>query len=233
MHEASIIYPLVRERHIEPFNAVYNGIVAVVLDGGSLGDCHQHSMAMIEHESQFNPEIVSSTDDYGLMQINSINHEQLEEKYRTANMLDPYQNVYCGIKIIGSYIEKYTDYGNALMAYNMGEYGAKKAWENGVQSTSYITIKPGYYEGFTLDIENNFPVALDSWQDRRDANKEITEIKRFLIECAGLGLVECFPGWCTGYSDYNGTITAIRAAVKEMRDELRTIPTWTQYNRAC
>ncbi len=43
MHEASIIYPLVRESHIEPFNAVYNGVVAVVLDGGSLGDCHQHS----------------------------------------------------------------------------------------------------------------------------------------------------------------------------------------------
>ena len=43
MHEASIIYPLVRERHIEPFNAVYNGVVTVVLDGGSLGDCHQHS----------------------------------------------------------------------------------------------------------------------------------------------------------------------------------------------
>ena len=42
MHEASIIYPLVRESHIEPFNAVYNGVVAVVLDGGSLGDCHQH-----------------------------------------------------------------------------------------------------------------------------------------------------------------------------------------------
>lgn len=36
-----------------------------------------------------------------------------------------------------------------------------------------------------------------------------------------------------GTSDYNGTITAITAAVKEMRDELRTIPTWTQYNRAC
>ncbi len=97
----------------------------------------------------------------------------------------------------------------------------------------HIAIKPGYYEGFYIDIENNFPVALDSWQDRRDANKEITEIKQFLIACAGLGLVECSPGWCTGYSDYNGTITAITAAVKEMRDELRTIPTWTQYNRAC
>ena len=97
----------------------------------------------------------------------------------------------------------------------------------------HIAIKPGYYEGFTLDIENNFPVALDSWEDRRDANKEITEIKQFLIACAGLGLVQCSPGWCTGYNDYKGTLKAIKAAIKEMRDELRTIPTWAQYNRAC
>ena len=95
----------------------------------------------------------------------------------------------------------------------------------------HITIKPGYYEGFTLDIENNFPVALDSWRDRRDASKEITEIKQFLIDCAGLGLVACYPGWCTRYSDYNGTIQAIKAAIKAMRDELKTIPTWAQYNR--
>lgn len=95
----------------------------------------------------------------------------------------------------------------------------------------HIVIKPGYYEGFTLDIENNYPVALDSWEDRRDANKEITEIKQFLIACAGLGLVKCSPGWCTGYSDYNGTIQAIKAAIKEMRSELKTIPTWLQYER--
>ena len=95
----------------------------------------------------------------------------------------------------------------------------------------HITIKPGYYDGFTLDIENNFPVALDSWEDRREAMKEITEIKQFLIDCAGLGLVACFPGWCTGYSDYNGTIQAIKAAIKEMRSELKTIPTWSQYER--
>ena len=97
----------------------------------------------------------------------------------------------------------------------------------------HITIKPGYYEGFSLDIQNNFPVALDSWADRRDANKEITEIKQFLIDCAGLGLVACAPGWCTRYSDYNGTIQAIKAAIKDMRRELKTIPTWTQYNRGC
>lgn len=52
-------------------------------------------------------------------------------------MLDPYQNVFYGIKVIGSYIEKYEDYSYALMAYNMGEYGAKKSWESGTTSTLY------------------------------------------------------------------------------------------------
>lgn len=95
----------------------------------------------------------------------------------------------------------------------------------------HIAIKPGYYEGFTLDIEFNYGVALDGWEDRRYAHKEITEIKQFLIDCAGLGLVKCSPGWCTGYSDYNGTIQAIKTAIKEMRSELNTIPTWSQYER--
>lgn len=97
------------------------------------------ALAMIEHESGFNTEVISSTDDYGLMQINAINHEWLEEKYRVADFLNPYQNAFCGITIIGSYIEKYGDYGKALMAYNMGDYGAQKAWENGVTSSSYST----------------------------------------------------------------------------------------------
>ena len=95
------------------------------------------ALAMIEHESGFNPEAVSSTNDYGLMQINKVNHSWLAEKYRTADMMNPYQNVFCGISIIGQYIEKYSDYGKALMAYNMGNYGAQKAWENGVNSTKY------------------------------------------------------------------------------------------------
>lgn len=106
--------------------------------------------AMIEHESRFNPEAVSSTDDCGLMQINVVNHEWLEEDYRCADMLDPYQNVFCGVKIIGSYLERYKgDLQKALMAYNMGDYGARKAWENGVTETSYtkaILSLMGEYE---------------------------------------------------------------------------------------
>ena len=93
------------------------------------------------------------------------------------------------------------------------------------------------YEADFANIEtelnkHNFPVAFDGWEDRKEANKEITEIKGFLIACAGLGLVQCSPGWCTGYNDYKGTIAAIKAAIKEMREEVKTIPTWAQYERA-
>lgn len=95
-------------------------------------------MAMVEHESQFNPEIISKTNDYGLLQINAVNHETLAEQYRAADMLNPYQNIFCGVKIIGSYVKQYDgDYAKALMAYNMGAYGAAKAQESGITSTSY------------------------------------------------------------------------------------------------
>lgn len=94
-------------------------------------------MALIEQESEFNPECVSDTNDYGLMQINEINHTMLDEAYRTADMLNPYQNVYCGVKILSSYLHKYEDKTFALMAYNLGEYGALGAFESGIYSTSY------------------------------------------------------------------------------------------------
>ena len=95
-------------------------------------------IAMIEVESGFNHEIVSGTNDTGLMQINEVNYEWLDEEYRCANMTDPYQNVFSGIHIIGNLLNKYEgDYHKSLMAYNMGEYGAKKARENGITSTKY------------------------------------------------------------------------------------------------
>ena len=96
----------------------------------------------------------------------------------------------------------------------------------------HVTIEPGYYEGFTIDIENNFAVAYDTWEDKREAQKEITQLKKMLIECAGLGLVSCYPGWCSGYDDYKGTIEAINKAVKAMREEVKQTPTWRQYERS-
>lgn len=110
--------------------------------------------ALIEQESQFNPETVSKTNDYGLMQINEINLDSLEEQYRTADLLNPYQNVFCGIKIIGSYIKEYETYQKALMAYNMGKYGASKAWQNGITSTNYSDNVLSLMEEYEEELSN-------------------------------------------------------------------------------
>lgn len=108
-------------------------------------------LAMIDYESGFDAEAVSETEDYGLMQINKINHDRMAEEYRAADMMNPYQNVYCGIKIIGSYLKEYDgNFNRALMAYNFGEYGADKAIEDGYTTCTYandILELMNYYEG--------------------------------------------------------------------------------------
>lgn len=95
-------------------------------------------MAMIETESSFRPNIISGTNDYGLMQINSVNHEWLSEEYGITDFLDPYQNVFCGITIIAGHLEKTDgDITKALMRYNCGPTGAWRLWDKGIYSTSY------------------------------------------------------------------------------------------------
>ena len=111
-------------------------------------------IAMIDHESRFNPEAISSTNDYGLMQINEVNHDRLEEQYHCADMLNPYQNVFCGVKVIGSYIEIYGDYTKALMAYNMGNYGARKAWDNGITSAAYTDLVLGLMHEYEQEVQS-------------------------------------------------------------------------------
>ena len=94
----------------------------------------------------------------------------------------------------------------------------------------HIAIKPGYYEGFTLDIENNYGIYFDSYTDRRESMKELTQLQKMLIECAGVGLVTCFPGWCTGYANgYIETVKDIKKTIKEIRQEVKTTPTYNQY----
>lgn len=107
--------------------------------------------------------------------------EQMQEYGRTLeSVIDDY--------ISGYYEDDFANIETELNKHNFQYY--------------HITIKPGYYEGFTLDIENNFPVAFDGWG-------------WFSVRRVGV------PG-----------ITIIKAAIKEMREEVKTIPTWAQYERA-
>lgn len=94
-------------------------------------------LAMIEKESGGDASLISNTNDYGLMQINYCNHEWLNQNLGLSDFLDPYQNIRGGVFILRKLFEKYEDPELVLMAYNLGEGGAKNMWEQGVYETGY------------------------------------------------------------------------------------------------
>ena len=85
------------------------------------------------HESGFQTDIVSGTNDYGLMQINKCNHDWLSKKLGKSNFLDPYTSIEAGVYILSDYLKKYDDVQTALVCYNMGESAIQK----GIYSTKY------------------------------------------------------------------------------------------------
>ena len=81
-------------------------------------------ISLIYCESRFEPSVISSTNDYGLMQINICNHNYLRTQLGTTNFLDPYENMDAGIFTLSHFLKKY-DVQQALVCYNMGETRGK------------------------------------------------------------------------------------------------------------
>lgn len=73
---------------------------------------------------------------YGLMQIHAINMEYLSNNIGTTDLTDSEQNIKAGAFILGGYLEKYS-LTDSLMAYNLGEGGAKRLWKQGIHETGY------------------------------------------------------------------------------------------------
>lgn len=107
-------------------------------------------MAMIQHESSFRVDVISKTNDYGLMQINKINHKYLTETIGVTDFLDPYQNIRAGVYTLRKLFERYQETEMVLMSYNMGEDGAKRLWDKGIYETNYtrsiLTIQQQFIE---------------------------------------------------------------------------------------
>ena len=88
-----------------------------------------------------------------------------------------------------------------------------------------IKIEPGYYEGFYIDIDFDW-LYFDDYTEKRQTQKEITQMKRFLEECCYWGLVQYSPGWCTSYATEEQTKKAIKTAIRETRQKINAIPTY-------
>lgn len=110
-------------------------------------------MALIQHESSFRADVVSSTDDYGLMQINRFNHEYLTKTLGIEDFLDPYENIRAGMFTLRKLFERYQDTNMVLMAYNMGEDGAARLWKKGIYNTSYTDRILTIQQQFGAELE--------------------------------------------------------------------------------
>ena len=112
-------------------------------------------IALIDKESSFQSDVVSTTNDYGYMQINSCNHEWLSSTLGVSNFLDPKENILCGVYILSEHLEKTNgDVELALMRYNCGASGARSLWDKGIYSTSYSRSVMTLYESYKEEAAN-------------------------------------------------------------------------------
>jgi soluble lytic murein transglycosylase-like protein len=89
-------------------------------------------------ESGFQEDVISQTNDVGLMQINVINHKEMNELFGITDMLDAENNIIAGVYMLSVLYNKYEHDNLVLMAYNLGESKAKSYWERGTYETEYV-----------------------------------------------------------------------------------------------
>lgn len=111
-------------------------------------------LSLIEVESGFDSDVISRTDDYGLMQINAINHEWLNESIGVEDFLNPKENIHAGVYILSYLCHKYEDYHLALMAYNYGEGRAKYYWDKGIYTSKYSEKVVEIFETYKRTEDN-------------------------------------------------------------------------------
>lgn len=110
-------------------------------------------MALMQKESSFRSDIISPTEDYGLMQINKMNHEWLTDTIGVTDYLDKEQNIRAGVFVLRKLFEEYTDPNLVLMAYNMGADSAETLWNKGIYTTPYVDDILTYQAEFNKQIE--------------------------------------------------------------------------------
>lgn len=115
-------------------------------------------LAMIDQESDYRTNLVSTTNDYGIMQINKVNHAWLRDTLGITDFLDPEQNIRCGTYMIGELLAKYDgDMHRALTSYNRGEGGANKYYRrNGTYETTYSSSIIEIYINLTEEKNNAY-----------------------------------------------------------------------------
>lgn len=103
--------------------------------------CPELIQAIVEQESNYNPNAHGSSDDTGLMQVIPKWNRDRMKRLGITDLYDPYQNILCGTDLIAELAEKYGDPYLVLMCYNEGEYGgAVERYNSGKYSNYAVSI---------------------------------------------------------------------------------------------
>lgn len=95
-------------------------------------------VALIERESRYRYGAKGDGgNSKGYMQIQERWHWDRMQEENVEDLYDPYGNLRVGLNFLDELYEKYGSMSKALMAYNMGEDGAKDLWDQGITSTKY------------------------------------------------------------------------------------------------
>ena len=98
-------------------------------------------LALMFAESTYRPWLIHSNTngsrDYGIMQINTVNHARLRDELGLTDFLCPFQNINAGTHMLSDLYRRFNDVHKMLMAYNFGEWGARAHWDNGTFSSRY------------------------------------------------------------------------------------------------
>lgn len=94
-----------------------------------------------------------------------------------------------------------------------------------------VCVKSGYYDGFYISIEDPGYMYFDCKEEKREFIRELTQLKKMLLELAGIGLVRYSPGWCTGYYTERETVRAIRDAIRYAKLTANSIPCYRTWER--
>jgi soluble lytic murein transglycosylase len=125
-------------------------------------------MAVIENESSFNPSIVGSHGEIGLMQITPVTAEWISEKYGVtykgkASLYDPIINIKIGSAYLSFLREKFNFHSKLyLAAYNMGVSNVHRALGHNVTPQGYANRVMKRYISFYSQMKSGMNQQLKS-----------------------------------------------------------------------
>lgn len=125
-YETAPVNPI--DRHIEFYSCYYDtdsNLIRAIISKESEGDIQAYNRNK------------NGTHDSGLMQINSCNHNWLQEELGVTDFYDIRQNIQCGTYMVSLLTHKYDNVHKVLMSYNMGEGRMRSLWKQGIYSSGY------------------------------------------------------------------------------------------------